>query len=199
MATTGIYTYDALDLEIRIAKQLMQGWGDSDFVTMAYTGDTFEEKIGADGIAYRSRDRTGTTFVKVTLTLMAASPMNSFLTALHKLDILSNSAKRKSSVITGVGLKAGLTNVGTFPMEIKFMPFAGEDGANVISTGREILVSHNAFIKTTPEIKGGKSISTYEWTIMATAAGTEEHFNPHGMYYGAQDAGIFSSITSLLG
>jgi hypothetical protein len=194
MTAVGIYTYDAQDLEIAIGEQIMEGWGESDFISMAFTGDTFEEKVGADGLAYRSRDRTGTTFVKCTLTLMAASPVNSYLTALYRIDTLSNEQKKVGGAMAESMKGWGLTGVGTFPMSVKFKPFATDSSVG----GRYILNSVNAFIKTLPEVKGGKSIGTYEWTIMATAYGAGEYFHPHGMYYGEQETSLFSTISGIL-
>lgn len=79
----------------------IQGIAPDTFVRVARTTDAYAKEVGAGGdvTRVRSRDRSG----EVTITLMAASPTNDLLSAVHASDELLNDGVGELQVQDNLG------------------------------------------------------------------------------------------------
>ncbi len=83
----GLKTYDASEVALVFAGNIIDGFADGTFVSVDQNEDSFSLVVGSDGEGARSKNnnRSGT----ITFTLLQTSESNGFLAAQHNLDILS--------------------------------------------------------------------------------------------------------------
>lgn len=89
-------TYDPNNIAISLGSILAGGFTDGDFVTAERAEDAFTSKSGADGLVTRTHNRNA--IGTVTLTLMAESPTNDLLSALHEEDVLFHTGVRSLTI-----------------------------------------------------------------------------------------------------
>lgn len=83
------YTYDPKQVALSVNGISIGGYADGTFIMVERSNDAFSKVSGADGIISRakSNDLSGT----ITITLAQTSPSNDILSALAKLDEMTNS------------------------------------------------------------------------------------------------------------
>ncbi len=91
------YTYSSEEVVVTAGGTDLRGYGDTDFVNIEYNEDSVRPIEGADNEVTWSVNAS--TLATVTITLMASSPSNDVLSALHITD--------------------RATKVGTFPVFVK--------------------------------------------------------------------------------
>jgi len=77
-------TYDPKNYDLIIGDRLITGFGEGTFISISSESPGFSDKVGVDGevVRTRSHDRRAT----LTITLMASSEANDFLSALYAQD-----------------------------------------------------------------------------------------------------------------
>lgn len=93
----GQYTYSSKQVSIIAGVAEIKGYGDGDFVSIEMVEDAFTPISGGDGEVTWSQNPS--TLSTVTITLMASSPSNDVLSAIHLTD--------------------RQTGLGTFPLFVK--------------------------------------------------------------------------------
>jgi len=81
----GLKTFDPKGVSITMGGGIATGFADGTFVAVERVEDAFTESAGPDSEVVRVASNNPITLV--TLTLMQSSDFNSFLSALHQLDI----------------------------------------------------------------------------------------------------------------
>lgn len=72
--------YDAKEVSVQVAGQLLTGFADGDFVSIVYNADIWTTTVGADGegVQSKSNDRSA----QITITVLPTSPVNAILSGL---------------------------------------------------------------------------------------------------------------------
>lgn len=81
------YTYSPQDISVTVGGVDIHGFPDGDFVSVEFAEDAFSAVQGADGEV--TWNKNPNTLATITLTLMATSPSNDYLSTLHITDKLS--------------------------------------------------------------------------------------------------------------
>lgn len=113
-------TYDPRNVTVLIGALIGSGFADGTFIQVERNNPTFTVISGASGETARvkSNDKTG----KVTLTLMATSPLNDTLTGFMKADEIRNNGKFPLSIreLTGTTVLASLEAWVSKPPRVEY-------------------------------------------------------------------------------
>lgn len=82
------FTYDPKRVIVTFGGVPIFGFADGSFVSVTAANDRFTKKVGADGEVARVRGNDDTS--EVTITLMATSPSNTYLSQILGVDRLTN-------------------------------------------------------------------------------------------------------------
>ncbi len=85
-----VKTYDPKQISVVIGSQPIHGFADGDFVAVERNEDDWTLLVGADGESTRAKNANKSG--KITLTLLASSASNDYLSDLQKADELSGTA-----------------------------------------------------------------------------------------------------------
>ncbi len=83
----GLKTYDANEVALVFANNLISGFADGTFVAVDQNEDSFSLVVGSDGEGARSKNNNRS--ATITFTLLQTADSNDVLAAAHNLDILS--------------------------------------------------------------------------------------------------------------
>lgn len=90
-------TYDPKGVIITFGGVPLTGFADGDFISISAATDRFTKKIGADGEVARLRGNDDTS--EVSITLMATSLSNTYLSSILEIDRLTNTGQRPLQIL----------------------------------------------------------------------------------------------------
>jgi hypothetical protein len=133
----GTKTYNAQQVIVTFAGIPMSEYGEDEFVRIKRSAPAFELTMGVDGKGTRNQRTDDSATIEVVL--MATSPVNAMLTAVHAAD------------------KASKNGAGVAPLSIRDANSAG---------GAELHFAAQAWISAEPEVTYKRGVAERVWTFM---------------------------------